>query len=147
MERAATELRLRGVVLELESDSDEAATHFLDQCGGRDGKLEEEGGFSIEAVVLDAEPDVTAPTVAKDGADNHCLGGARRSGRRSDGGWGGRLRGVFFGLVIVVLGMWVVEVVTEGGAEAFLGGGGGGGCGGVDWRSRGRVDASEKKPS
>lgn len=116
----------------------------MDQCGGRDGKLEEEGGFSIEAVVLDAEPNVTAATVAKDGADNHCLGRAWWSGRRRDGGWGGRLRGVFIDLVILVLGMRVVKVVPEGGAEAFLVGGGGGG---VDWRCRGRVDAREKKPS
>lgn len=60
-------------------------------------QLEEEEGFSGEAVVLDAEPDV-ATAVAEDGANDHGLGRAGRGG--GDGG-GGRRR---LGILVVFLG-------------------------------------------
>nr|CAN73413.1 hypothetical protein VITISV_024378 [Vitis vinifera] len=88
----------------LEGDAHEAAAHFFDELVGGDRKFKEERGLGVEAVVLDAEPDVAA-AVSEDGADDHCLGGA--SG----------------GLVGVV----VLDVVSERGAEAFLGRGNGGG--------------------
>lgn len=136
MERAAAELRLWRLVLELEGNPDKAAAHFLDQCGGGYGKLEEEGGFGVEAVVLDTEPDMASATVAKDGADDHSFGGARRDqqGNRS---WGRRLRGgvVFTCSSLVLLGMeWeVIKVVAEGCADALLGGDGVEVGGRVNW--------------
>lgn len=71
MERTGAEV---GAVA-LEGDAHEAAAHFFDELVGGDRKFKEERGLGVEAVVLDAEPDVAA-AVPEDGADDHCLGGA-----------------------------------------------------------------------
>ena len=60
-----------------EGDANEAAPHFFDELLGGDGEFKEERGFGVEAVVLDAEPDV-AEAVAEDGPDDHRLGWTRR---------------------------------------------------------------------
>lgn len=99
--------------------------------------------------MLDAEPDMAASAVAEDGANNHGFAGTGRS--REKGCLGGiGFRGVWFiGLIdVFILDVWVIQIVAEGGAEAFLGcGGGGGGVGGgrVDWRGSRRVEAGEEK--
>lgn len=153
MQRAAAQLRVAAV--ELERNSHQPALHFLDEGGGGDGELQQEGWFHGEAVLLHAEPDVPAFPVAEDGADHHCSGGTRRGewaggggsgGGRAAGGGGflGFLRRLVAGTgggggVLVV----VVDVVAEGGAEAFLGGGG------VrrTWGGAGGADAGEEEPT
>lgn len=125
----------------LEGDADEAAAHFFDKLVGGNGELEEERGLGVEAVVLDAEPDV-APAVAEDGADDHGLGRAR--GGVVGVGGDAFVVGVDGVLVVigVILEVVVLNVVPERGAEAFLGGGNGGGGGGGGGGGEARENAS-----
>jgi len=123
----------------LEGDAEKARPHLLDEAVGGEREIQEEGGFGGESVDLDAEGDVGA-ALAEEGADHHGLGGAVGGVRDAacDALGGGRGRGgrvLMRVLLAMGFGRWglaVIDIISQGGTEAFLGsyGGAGGRAGG-----------------